>query len=104
TNNDADDTQPDVDKPDDKEGEGDEGEALISEQTKSNGPAESKSPSFIIGKKGVRYTKHCAFSIQPQNYPDAINNSHFPCPILRPGQFYCHDITYKFGIQLANCM
>ncbi|EFN75285.1 Aldose 1-epimerase [Harpegnathos saltator] len=59
-------------------------------------------PSFILGKKGARYVKHCAFSFQPQNYPNAINHSHFPQSILRPGQIYCHDLTYKFGIQLAN--
>jgi hypothetical protein len=27
----------------------------------------------ICGKQGARYTKYCAFSIQPQNYPNAIN-------------------------------
>lgn len=35
---------------------------------------EDESSCFIIGKKGARYVKHCAFSIQPQNYPDAINH------------------------------
>ncbi|XP_066584366.1 galactose mutarotase-like [Prorops nasuta] len=59
---------------------------------------------FIPGKKGASYTKFCAFSIQPQNYPNAINYSHFPCSILRPGQMYYHDLTYKFGVQLANYM
>jgi len=28
---------------------------------------------FILGKQGARYVKYCAFSIQPQNYPNAIN-------------------------------
>lgn len=27
---------------------------------------------FISGKRGARYKKYCAFSIQPQNYPNAI--------------------------------
>ncbi|KZC13017.1 Aldose 1-epimerase [Dufourea novaeangliae] len=30
--------------------------------------------------------------------------SHFPCCILYPGQVYCHDLTYKFEVQLANFM
>ncbi|RLU18352.1 hypothetical protein DMN91_008709 [Ooceraea biroi] len=29
---------------------------------------------------------------------------HFPCPILQPGQVYCHDLIYKFGNQLTNYM
>ncbi|XP_011685859.1 PREDICTED: aldose 1-epimerase-like isoform X2 [Wasmannia auropunctata] len=65
---------------------------------------ESEREEFISGKQGARYVKHCAFSIQPQNYPNAINYSHFPCSILRPGEIYCHDLSYKFGIQLANYM
>ncbi|KAI4500241.1 hypothetical protein M0802_004658 [Mischocyttarus mexicanus] len=59
---------------------------------------------FLTGKNGAHYKKNCAFSIQPQNYPNAINYAHFPCAILYPGQVYCHDLTYKFGIQLANYM
>ncbi|KAK2578681.1 hypothetical protein KPH14_012169 [Odynerus spinipes] len=63
-----------------------------------------KPPQFLRGKKGAHYKKNCAFSIQPQNYPNAINYAHFPCAILHPGQVYCHDLTYKFGVQLANYM
>jgi len=90
--------------------------------------SERESQEFISGKQGAPYVKHCAFSIQPQNYPNAINyvsedtrhcrimlhialihkliffQSHFPCSILRPGEIYCHDLIYKFGIQLANYM
>lgn len=33
----------------------------------------AESPSFLLGKQSARYVKHCAFSIQPQNYPNAIN-------------------------------
>ncbi|KAH0952046.1 hypothetical protein HN011_007404 [Eciton burchellii] len=58
----------------------------------------------ICGKQGARYTKYCAFSIQPQNYPNAINIPHFPSSILQPGQVYCHDLIYKFGNKLNNYM
>lgn len=29
--------------------------------------------AFISGKNGAHYTKYCAFTLQPQNYPNAIN-------------------------------
>ncbi|XP_053981741.1 galactose mutarotase-like [Hylaeus anthracinus] len=63
-----------------------------------------KKLEFLLGKHGAHYKKYCAFSIQPQNYPSAIHYSHFPCSILYPGQVYCHDLTYKFEVQLANFM
>ncbi|KAK9306704.1 hypothetical protein QLX08_002625 [Tetragonisca angustula] len=63
-----------------------------------------KKLEFILGKHGAHYKKYCAFSIQPQNYPNAIHYSHFPCSILYPGQVYYHDLTYKFEVNLANYM
>ncbi|XP_003399008.4 galactose mutarotase [Bombus terrestris] len=63
-----------------------------------------KKIEFILGKHGAHYKKYCAFSIQPQNYPNAIYYSHFPCSILYPGQVYYHDLTYKFEVHLANYM
>ncbi|XP_029048888.1 galactose mutarotase-like [Osmia bicornis bicornis] len=63
-----------------------------------------KKLEFLLGKRGSRYKKFCAFSIQPQNYPNAIHHSHFPCSILYPGQIYCHDLTYKFEVCLRNYM
>lgn len=32
-----------------------------------------KKLEFILGKHGTHYKKYCAFSIQPQNYPNAIH-------------------------------
>ncbi|XP_071639975.1 galactose mutarotase [Temnothorax longispinosus] len=76
----------------------------ITDQIEKDVTSDRESPEFISGKQGARYVKHCAFSIQPQNYPNAINYSHFPCSILQPGEIYCHDLIYQFGIQLANYM
>ncbi|XP_076168800.1 galactose mutarotase [Ptiloglossa arizonensis] len=53
----------------------------------------------IWGKDGVRYQRHGGFVLSPQNYPDAVNISDFPCSILYPGDVYAHDITYKFGLR-----
>ncbi|XP_034176043.1 galactose mutarotase isoform X1 [Osmia lignaria lignaria] len=52
----------------------------------------------IWGKDGVRYRRHGGFVMSPQNYPNAINISNFPCCILYPGEVYAHDMTYKFGL------
>ncbi|KYN27730.1 Aldose 1-epimerase [Trachymyrmex cornetzi] len=79
-------------------------EEKATDETEQDVVPKGESQEFISGKQGARYVKHCAFSIQPQNYPNAINYSHFPCSILRPGEVYCHDLIYKFGIQLANYM
>ncbi|KAJ8683827.1 hypothetical protein QAD02_019619 [Eretmocerus hayati] len=57
---------------------------------------------YLPGKRGAKYTRFTGFSIQPQNYPDAVNIPHFPCAILRPGQVYYHDLVYKFGVQLGG--
>lgn len=36
-------------------------------------------------------------AIEAQNYPDAINHPNFPSPVLKPGETYKEQITYKFG-------
>nr|XP_031829024.1 aldose 1-epimerase-like [Nomia melanderi] len=33
-----------------------------------------KKLEFILGKQGAHYKKYCGFTIQPQNYPDAIHH------------------------------
>lgn len=45
----------------------------IADQTERQDVASECKSEFIPGKQGARYVKHCAFSIQPQNYPNAIN-------------------------------
>lgn len=51
----------------------------------------------IIGKGGAKYTKHGAFCLEPQKYPDAVNHpAEFESTILRPGQTYRHNIIFKF--------
>lgn len=83
---------------------GEEGEEEMYDRGQWEDLAKPQPLEFLSGKKGARYKKHCAFGIQPQNYPNAPNYQHFPCSILYPGQVYCHDLAYKFGVQLANYM
>ena len=48
------------------------------------------------GKQGFTYSKHGAFCLETQAFPDAPNKQSFPYCILRPGQDY-HTVTqYSF--------
>ncbi|XP_011505661.1 PREDICTED: aldose 1-epimerase-like [Ceratosolen solmsi marchali] len=64
--------------------------------------SQSSTVEYLPGKCGTKYTQFGAFSVQPQNYPNAINVKNFPSSVLRPGQFYYHDLIYKFGVHLNN--
>ena len=35
---------------------------------------------------------------EPQNFPDAPNNSHFPNSILSPNETYSNKIVFEFSI------
>lgn len=39
-----------------------------------------------------------AICFEPQNFPDAPNNSHFPNSILRPNEEYINEIIYEFSV------
>lgn len=50
---------------------------------------------------GTYYTENCpAICFEPQNYPDAPNQSHFPSSILHPGQKYVNEITFQFSVNI----
>lgn len=51
------------------------------------------------GKNGAEYHDYDAVAIECQNYPDAPNRPDFPDSTLRPGQTYCRNIVYRFGIE-----
>jgi aldose 1-epimerase len=44
-------------------------------------------------------SKHTAqyggFCFETQNFPDAVNHTNFPSPILTPGKIYQHETVYK---------
>lgn len=50
----------------------------------------------LSGKYQVRYIKNGCFIIQPQGFPDSINQKDFPRSILQPGDIYNNIIIYKF--------
>lgn len=41
-----------------------------------------------IGTSGVGYVRRAGIALEPQGYPDAPNNPHFPSAVLRPGETY----------------
>ena len=53
----------------------------------------------LIGKDGKVYTRRSAFTMEPQDYPDAPNHPDFPSSELKPGQTYHNTIEYKFSVE-----
>lgn len=50
----------------------------------------------LAGLEGRRYGPRAGLCLEPQTWPDAINHSHFPSPVLRPGERYLHETRYRF--------
>jgi aldose 1-epimerase len=53
----------------------------------------------LTGKDGKVYTRRSAFTMEPQDYPDAPNHPNFPSSVLRPGQTYHNTIEYMFSAE-----
>ena len=53
----------------------------------------------IRGKRGVAYAKHSALCLETQHYPDSVNHPNFPSIILRPGETYRTETSYKFSVR-----
>ncbi len=51
-----------------------------------------------IGKSGKGYPQFSAFCLETQNWPDAVNHSHFPSARLEPGKPYLHKSVFRFGV------
>ena len=53
---------------------------------------------YEIGKGGIPYNRYYGFCFETQYYPDSINKSNFPSPILKAGEEYNHTTIYKFSV------
>lgn len=51
-----------------------------------------------MGKSGVAYQRRSSFCLEPQHFPDAVNQPHFPSIILHPGSVYHQKTLYRFGV------
>ena len=48
------------------------------------------------GKNGVRYQFRGGVCMETQFFPNAMNNPHFPSPILKKGDIYDYTTVYQF--------
>ncbi|KAK9826743.1 hypothetical protein WJX81_003792 [Elliptochloris bilobata] len=53
------------------------------------------------GKGGATYGKHAGVCLEPQAWPNAVNEPGFPSVVLRPGEKYRHRIVYEFSTWVA---
>jgi len=49
----------------------------------------------LVGKGNTLYQDYQGFCLEAQAFPDSINNFHFPTVILRKGESYYHETSYK---------
>ncbi|XP_028844466.1 galactose mutarotase [Denticeps clupeoides] len=52
----------------------------------------------LRGKGGASYPKHSAFCLETQNWPDAVNQAHFPPVLLKPEDDYSHTTRFTFTV------
>ena len=87
--------------------ESNEAASLYSEKTKIKMSVITNQPAVHIyvggncfgqikGKKNADYHPNSAICFETQNFPDAPNHTHFPNAILRKGEEYLHQTTFKF--------
>ena len=53
----------------------------------------------VVGRSGKPFTKHGAFCLETQHFPDSPNQPGFPNCILRPGETFKSRTIYKFSVQ-----
>lgn len=51
------------------------------------------------GKGGARYTKRQGFCLESQYYPNAVNEKRFPSPVLKAGEAYDTQTSYRFFVK-----
>lgn len=49
------------------------------------------------GKGGAVYNQYNGFCLEPQHFPDSINQPAFPPVVLKPGETYRHTTVYRVG-------
>lgn len=53
----------------------------------------------FAGKGGAVYPWRSGFCLETQYFPNSVEVTHFPTPVLRAGQFYRHTTEYRFSTQ-----
>jgi len=44
------------------------------------------------------YGRRTGFCLETQHFPDSPNKTHFPSPVLRPGETYRSRTVYAFDV------
>lgn len=55
----------------------------------------------LTGRDGARYSKHWAFCLETQHFPDSPNQPSFPSVVLRPDHPYTSTTTLRFTAEPA---
>ncbi len=53
----------------------------------------------LVGKSEKDYLKHGGLCLEPQHFPDSVNQPDWPSIILRPGEEYRQVSTFKFRVE-----
>ena len=51
-----------------------------------------------LGKGGRIYPNRSAVALETQQFPNAANHKHFPSPLLKAGERFYTETSYKFGL------
>ena len=53
----------------------------------------------ITGKNGQVYQRRHGFCVEPQHFPDSVNQPNFPSVVLKPGHTYRHTLIYRVSVE-----
>lgn len=51
-----------------------------------------------VGHAGATYSRHHAFCLETQHFPDSINQPKFPSVVVEPGKTFSSTTEYRFGV------
>lgn len=51
----------------------------------------------VPGLHGFAYGPRCGLALEPQFFPDSVNNPHFPSSILRPGTCFVQESLFRIA-------
>jgi len=52
----------------------------------------------IVGRSGRRYRQGDGLALEPQRFPDAVHQPHFPSVVLRPGEVYRQRSVFALAV------
>ena len=52
----------------------------------------------LTGKKGITYNQRASVCLETQKYPDTPNKPEWPSAVLRPGEKYMSQCSFKFSV------